>query len=388
MKRIFSFSENPILFILQMLPSLLPGIEKVITVFYSPESSGITSEQIRNYDGEYVQESIQVSDNLSVFNRLRTENAPYSWLRKEDLPFEIKPKERVQLEIFNELSNNILLIRISNTFDAKNDLFFIYFNQDLSNFGTIHPDKILSTDSKTIIGHILRNSVLTILQNHQNDKDLFATLNENIRSMIRERNVLRSELELTGKKYQEGMIRLCNSYLIDLSKNNKITYRLSEEALKKIRDYTGDIGHLRPIITQAARYAETMNLERTTDTVLISDFHIVLDEKKEPLPKESLPQPIGEVPVKYNKAFLLLDKLENAALHVKAKNKLLTGANIGNEFPTPVSPPAITDALKKHRQKILYLFHEYPGRWSIIRSEFRPVQNILNAKPFNEQLSA
>src|ERR1035437_7820745 len=357
MKRIFSFSENPILFILQMLPSLLPGIEKAVTVFHIAESSGIKSEQILKDNGEYVQESILVSDNPSVFNRLRTEKSPYSWLRKEDLPFEIKPKERVQLEIFNELSNNILLIRIPNAFDAQNDLFLIYFNPDLSNFGTIHPDKILSTDNKTIIGHFLRNSILALIQNHQNDKDLFATLNENTRSMIRERNLLKDELELTKKKYQEGVIRLCNSYLVDLSKNNKITYRFSDEALQKIRDYTGDIGNLRSITTQAARYAETMNLEGTTDTVLISDFHIVLDEKKDPRYKESLPQAVGEVPVKYNKAFLLLDKLENAALHVKAKNKLLTGANIGNEFPTPFSPPAITDALKKHRQKILYLFH-------------------------------
>lgn len=370
-----------------MLPSLLPGIEKVVAVYAIPEYSGLTSDQVRNTNGDYVHESIQVTDNPAVFNRLRTENAPYSWLRKEDLPFEIKSKERVQLEIFNELSNNILLIRIPNAFDGKNDLYFIYFNPDLSNFGTLHTDKILSTDNKTIIGHIVRNSILTILHNRQNDKELFATLNENTRSMIRERNFMRDELDHTGKKYQEGMIRLCNSYLVDLSKINNVNYRFSEEALKKIREYTGDIGNLGPVITQAARYAETMNLEETTDNVLISDIHIVMEDKKEPRQRGPV-EPVGDVPVKYNKAFLLLDKLENAAVHVKSKNKLLTGANIGNEFPTPVSPPAITDALKKHRQKILFLFHEYPDRWGIIRSEFRPVQNMLNAKPFSEQLSA
>jgi hypothetical protein len=121
---------------------------------------------------------------------------------------------------------------------------------------------------------------------------------------------------------------------------------------------------------------------------LIADFHLVMDEKKEPRQKESISEPVEGVPVKYNKTFLLLDKLENAALHVKSKNMLLTGANIGHEFPTPVTPPAITDALKKHKQKILFLFREYPDRWEIIRTEFRPVQNILNAKPFREQLSA
>jgi len=388
MKRVFSFSEKPVLFILQLMPYLLPGIEKVIAVYYSQDAAGITSDLIRKESGEYMQESLQISDSTSIFNRLRSNNAPYSWLRKEDLPFEIKPKEKVQLEIFNELNNNILLVRIPNVVDALNDLFFIYFNQDLSNFGTINPNKILSTENKTLIGHLLRNSILTFILNNKSDKELFAILNENTRTIIRERNFMRDELEITREKYKEGLIRLSNSYLADLQTSRGITYRLSDSAVKKVRDYTGDIGNLKPIVAQAARYAEAMNLEGTGDDVLIADFHLVMDEKKETRQKESISEPVGDVPVRYNKTFLLLDKLENAALHVKSKNMLLTGANIGHEFPNPVTPPAITDALKKHKQKILFLFSEYPDRWQIIRTEFRPVQNILNAKPFNEQLSA
>jgi hypothetical protein len=387
MRRVFSFSEKPVLFILQLIPHLLPGIEKVIAVYYSQDDNAIHSDQLRKENGEYTRESFQVSDSPSLFSRLRSDTAPYSWLRKEDLPFEIKSKERIQLEIFNELNNSILLVRILNISDQKNDLFFIYFNQDLSNFGTISTNRILSTDNKTIIGHILRNTILTFIENSRSDKDLFMTLHENTRSLISERNLLRDELAITEEKYKEGLIRLSNSYLTDLFKINGVVYRLSESAIRKLREYNGDIGSLKPVILQAARYAETMDLEGTTD-VLISDFHLVMDDRKEPKPKEVLPGPIGDVPVKYNKTFLLLDRLENAARHVKSKNMLLTGANIGHELPTPVSPPAITDALKKHRQKILFLFSEYPERWEIIRTEFRPVQNILNAKPFREQLSA
>ena len=388
MKRVFSFSEKPVLFILQSLPSILPGIEKAIAVYYSPEVSGLTSDIIRKSDDEYTVEAFQVSDTSAILNRLRLDTASYSWLRKEDLPFEIKSKEKVQLDIFNELNNSILLIRISNIFDSLNDLFFIYFNQDLRNFGTINPNKILSTENKTIIGHILRNSIMTFIQNQKNDKTLFATLNEHARIMIQERNLLRNELEIMQKKYKEGLIRLSNSYLTDLSNAVDVTYRLSESALKKIKDYEGDIGNLKPMIEQAARYAETMNLEGTLKDIMIADFHIVTEERKVVKPKVSDIEPISDVPAKYNKTFLLLDKLENAAIHVKSKNMLLTGSNLGNEFPKPITPPAITDAIKKHKQKILFLFKEYPDRWTIIRSEFRPVQNILNAKPLLNQLSA
>jgi hypothetical protein len=388
MKRVFSFSEKPVHFILQLLPSLLPGIDKIIVVYFSNDTEELSSEMIRKEGGEYTRESFLVSDSLSVFSRLRSETSPYSWLRKEDLPFEVNIKEKVQLEIFNELNNSILLIRILNTSDNGNDLIFIYFNQDLSNFGTLGPNKILTTDNKTIIGHLLRNSILTSLAQTRSDKDLFASLNDNTRAIIRERNFLRRELELTSEKYKEGINRLSSSYLEELYKVNGIVYRFSEGAVKKIREFTGNLDSLKPIILQAARYAETMNLEGTSGDVLISDFHIVFEEKKVIQQQEPVSEPVGDVPVKYNKTFLLLDKLENAARTVKSKNLLLTGANIGQEFPTPVSPPAITDALKKHRQKILFLFREFPDRWRIIRSEFRPVQNILNAKPYREQLSA
>ena len=390
MKRVFSFSEQPYLFILRQLPSILPGIQKVVVVHYSPDSDGITSDLIQNENGDYVQEAFQVSDSSSFFNRLRSDNAPFIWLRKEDVPFEIIAKERVQLEIFNELNNSILLIRILNSFDNKNDLYFIYFNQDLSNFGTINPNKMLSTDNKTIIGHVLRNTILTLFENHNRDKHLLVSLNENTRAIISERNSLRIELEVIRDKFEDGLIRLCNSYLAELNQSNNVSYNLSEDAVRKIKDYKGDIDNLKPIITQAAHYAETMNLEGNISNVLIADFHIVIEEKKVQKTIETIEktEPIGDVPVKYNKTFLLLDKLENAANHVKLKNKLLTGANIGNEFPTPITPPAISDALKKHKQKILHLLHEYPNRWEIIRNEFRPMQNILNAKPFPDQLTA
>ncbi len=131
-----------------------------------------------------------------------------------------------------------------------------------------------------------------------------------------------------------------------------------------------------------------MNIEGNTSDILIDDFHILMNEKEEIKQKEVINQNVKSVPAKYNKTFLLLEKLENAALNVKSKNLLLTGVNIGNEFPTPVTPPAISDALKKHRQKIIFLFNEYPSRWETIRKEFRPVQNILNVKPFPDQLSA
>jgi hypothetical protein len=134
--------------------------------------------------------------------------------------------------------------------------------------------------------------------------------------------------------------------------------------------------------------AETFYPSLKFNEILISDYHIHFDQKVEKRQKESIPELPAEIPVKYSKTLVLLDKLENAAKQVKSQNKLLTSSNIGNEFPSPITPPAITDALKKHRAKILVLFREYPQRWETIRTEFRPVQNMLNPRTGLDKISA
>ena len=388
MKRSFSFTEKPVLFILKILPNLLPGIEKVVAVYHSPEDDSVVSAILKYDNGDYLQEAFQVSDSTSIINRLRLDNAPYCWLRIEDLPFDIKPKEKIQLNIFNELNNNILLIRIQNIFDTHNDLFFFYFNQDFNNFGTVSPKKILSTDNKTIIAHLVRNSIIAHLNVHREDKELFATLTENTCNILNEAQELRKEVSDLNEKLQDGIIHLCYSYLSEISETNSRNYKLSEASVKKIKGFGGSIENLKSILEKAAKYADAMVTEKVAGPVLISDFHIFLEIEQEQKAKELVVEHIGEVPVKYAKTFLLLDRLELAAGQLKSQNKVLTSSNLGHEFPKPISPPAITDALKKHRAKILYLFKEYPNRWQVIRKEFRPVQNILNVKSGQERLSA
>jgi hypothetical protein len=63
----------------------------------------------------------------------------------------------------------------------------------------------------------------------------------------------------------------------------------------------------------------------------------------------------------------------------------LTGLNVGSACSTPISAPAISDALKKHRNKILTLLGLYPDRWNLIRSEFKPLINVISTKVGNKE---
>lgn len=390
MKRSFSFSEQPVQFILKILPTLLPGIEKVIAVFYSPERNGLEATLLKNENGEYHKEGFEVAEAVSILRRSRADNSPYSWLRLEDLPFEVIHKAKVQLTIFNEYSNNILLIRIQNEFDAGNDLYFIYFNKDLSNFGTVNSNKILSTDNKTIIGHIIRNSILAQLKILNEDKEVFLTVHEHNRKIIDETRDYRGKITDLQQKLKSGLSQLCNSYLIEISAKNSKTYKLSDAAFQKIITWDKNFDRLKNLLEKAADYADAGMQEENAVPVIISEHHIFfeLDKDQSTTEKKLVTELPGDVPVKYEKTLGLLNRLENAATQLKSQNKALTALNLGKECLRPMSPPAITDALKKHKTKIFYLFKQYPDRWLVIRNEFRPVQNILHAKPDMERLSA
>jgi FtsZ-binding cell division protein ZapB len=341
------------------------------------------------YDNnEFIMEPYKINDSNLRIRKFRSDSSPYLWIRPEDVPFEISPKEKIQLNIFNELTNNVLLIRFKSELDSLNDLLFIYFNQNLNSFGTVSISKILSPDNKTIIAMIVRNALMAYLSNMKQDKELFSTLTENIQSLIDTNRSLQLELNEIQDKSKESLIQLAQGYLEEISRKYNVRYRLSESGLDKIERYPGELSSLRTILEKACQYAESLNLDDVVKEILILDYHIILPEKHSKKPLVKVPESGGDVPARYLRTLYLLDKLETAAQKVKSKNKLLTSINIGNEFPSPVTPPAITDALKKHRQKILYLFKEYPYRWEIIRNEFRPVQNIINASPEINQLSA
>jgi hypothetical protein len=82
---------------------------------------------------------------------------------------------------------------------------------------------------------------------------------------------------------------------------------------------------------------------------------------------------------RYIKTIQMLNKLENAANKVQSNGKSLSGSNLGHAMSTPISAPAISDALKKHKNKIQSLCNKYPDEWTLIRKAFRPVINILSA---------
>ena len=82
---------------------------------------------------------------------------------------------------------------------------------------------------------------------------------------------------------------------------------------------------------------------------------------------------------RYTKTIHILNRLELAAKKVQSEGKSLNGSNVGLAMETPISAPAISDALKKHKSKIQNLCNEFPDEWKLIRKHFKPIINTLSA---------
>lgn len=87
-----------------------------------------------------------------------------------------------------------------------------------------------------------------------------------------------------------------------------------------------------------------------------------------------------------NRAELLLDKYEQAALSALASEQVINGKTIAAHLQPSVSPPAITDALKKNRKAIKKLLDENPNKWGLLRSNLKPVKNISEASFYSLQV--
>ncbi len=375
----FSFIDQQLVNILKISGLLIPGIEKVVAIYYDHKLEDIYAKSLRRNSSDSKIKDFLIDGRRNSIINLRLQKEPVNWYKKGELPFETKDVNKVKMEIFDELENVVLLLRFYNEYDRNYDLLFFYFNDNAGNFEVSNSNKSLSVKNKNIIGYLLLNNINAIIETNRQDLEILQLLVENTKSIIQDNNLIKEDLKIIKKRFGESLGNLCKSYVNELSSKRNKEYKLSEKALTKIGNYIGDINNLKSIIEKAINCIENTNFDNDNEILEINEWDIRFfdyDVKKtKPIEKKLA------IEDKYTKTILLLDKLEKASQEVKSKNFRLTSSNVGKCIPSPITAPAISDALKKHRKKILYLLNKHPDKWRIIRNEFRPLLNVITTKP-------
>jgi regulator of replication initiation timing len=372
MPEIFSFIKHPVIALLEASMHLIPGVEKCTVLFFNNQLQEIQCKGLQNNEQAMVN-SYQLTD-VTLAERLRKKRFQFQWMRPDQLPFETINKGQHQLNIFDEAENIVLALAFENEFDKKSDLLFLYLNKNLSSFGISNGNTSLSTSEKSIIGSMAYNSFKMQQQKDKTDREILKNVNTQIKSLQTENELLQTENKHLRDGYSQQIVALCTEHLQNLSEEYMVNFELDKTAIKKLNTFSGSIDQLKTILTQAVQLAINMNFGSSQNNIILKAWDIKLDHVLVSNPVIAVPN----IQERYQKTYLLLEKLEQAARTVVNNKDRLTSENVGNACPTPISAPAISDALKNHHKKALHLLSENPDRWPTIRNEFRPVKNLLN----------
>ena len=370
----YDFTDNPVSNLYEVVTSMLPGIEKVVTVFFDTASKSLIGKSAEKEKGSYKIKELDISRASESLFQIRKNKTPFTWFNRESVPFEVYDKTLLpELDIFDEKDNVILLIKLPGEQKGLSDLVFIYFNENPSNFGVSNSDSPLTTESKSAIAFLIHNTLKMIVESKRNNRKVLLFNNERTRKIISQTEKLSAELQRTHDNYGLSLVKLCTQYLKEHGRKNGRNYIFSQDALDKISGFTGELKDLEQIISDAVEYVNNLYID-TSGEIRITKWHIDFNIDK--TYTKSVPQDKSSTD-KYSKTVSLLNKLEQAALIVRKQNLKMTGTNVGHYCEKPVSAPAISDSLYNHRNKITTLLEKYPDKWETIRAEFRPLKNII-----------
>lgn len=340
---------------------VFPGVDKVWLI--TNESSE------RNYELFEINTQSKTSQFVSNVdiksNQYLNSKNYYRWISLSETPLRTDKQARTQFNIFDEYQNRILHLYLPPV-EESFTLFYIFFNEEQSLSGP-SSDSRLTTDNKQLIAHTLYNLLINERKKYFDDNNV-------------SRNLQKMQERISHSQRQDTLndffYHFIYDYLKEIAREFQIHIDISEKALKYLAEQSLKPFEVKNLINEVVSWLVNFG-DIDQDRFTIEVPHVVTVRKSDE--KQVF---ISEYKheSRYNRTFDLLEKLEQAASRTIQKGQKLTGANVGMSYDTPISAPAITDALKKHSAKISTLSSIYPDRWSIIRSQFKPFQNILESE--------
>jgi hypothetical protein len=212
------------------------------------------------------------------------------------------------------------------------------------------------------------------LSQQLSDAETLIMVNQKVKLLQNENEGLTQRLNNVSENYLASIIEMCNIHLNSISNEYGVQFSFAADAIEKLQYFNGNLNELKNSLTESALLALNMNFGQQQEKIVLKAWDINFTKSTNIVDNTQQLQ----VDDRYQKTVQLLNKLEKAARSVANKHLRLTSENVGHSCPTPISAPAISDALKNHQKKLLSLMNNYPDKWPTIRNEFRPIKNILS----------
>ncbi len=375
----FSFSGHIVRVIFDQLSGLFPTVSRIIAL--ENEVDGQT--RILFFDGERREQNDEmIRRDFPDLNRLfLTRNNPFVWQNENDLPFAwAQVRESNHVDMFRELERNVLLIKVLHP--VWNGFVLLYFSKNRKHFGQLDAESSFSHENREMIGHTAMNALIFRLNCIKDDQQVLQSIQKSMQALTGHRRMEDRGNQNQVKLLENMIVEMAVEYLNNLGRDQKISIALSPDAREKIQSYRGSPASLRTMLHQACVLAVNLGAGQP---VIIEAWHLLPSaETNEDIEDET----VAVIQQRHLKVYQWLDRVEDAVRTIVSTHETPTGALVGKAMQPSVSAPAISDMLTKQKQKILTLLNEFPDRWPQTRSHFKPLQNLLIRKDFDESKSA
>ncbi|PKP23970.1 MAG: hypothetical protein CVU06_05695 [Bacteroidetes bacterium HGW-Bacteroidetes-22] len=359
---------------------IIPGIAKVM-VFYREQAE---LRYCMASDGEAPCDETCSGNLLQQIHLHFKSKTPWEWLSVDDLPYEINTRSLIQRTVFSEENNRILLLRLNFEERNKNLLIYIHFPEHFNWTGKDRQQKELTTEHKSLISFLLYHQLFKTAGEYLTFDKTQHTIAQSFKTLGKQVSGINAGIDEANEKLNRWKAEIIRHFADEIAATAGITVAIDISALNALLKLDICPAELKRLINRSIAIA-SVTAAPTDPDIILYDWHLMALSASEKSEKA------GEIIAEKitDRTTALLDRFELAARRVIDARESLTGQNLGKACIPSISAPAISDALKKHRDRIILLLKRYPDRWVLLRTHFKPVQNqLLSRNTENKSQSA
>lgn len=362
--------------LLRSWPDIFPGIDRIVAL-YVHRTGETGGEELLRQGQKHVHRNLVTEAFDKRLTELSGEQPGYVWLTRELLPFETTPLGQRQLDIFSEEQHVVMLLRLKHA--GGMDFFYLFFRQDQSNFGVSRLQGPLDTARKALLGSLVYRFARLIYQSSEEQKVYLQRFTDVTRNLI----VGQSKPTVDNIPLH-WLKQWTDDFLNELFEHTGATLRLTKAALEHLST-AEDYNSAKKGLEQAAQFALMMSGGETEGEILIEAAYIILKKLPE---LSSGPDAQWQLPAgRMERTRQFLNRLERSAIILSDNGEDLTSSAVGQTMERPISAPAISDALRKNKRRVLLLLEQNPTQWPLIRQYFKPLINIVDKEKTLRQIS-
>lgn len=365
-------------------------IEKALAIYYEPYQKriiGYSTDIFSSSDKENLA-ILDINQATNILDQRNKRTLNDGWYSENDLGINFVDSKLVEKDIFYETKNRILLFGYRSPYDHAWDFIIVYFymRNDSIDLG----QRGLTTNERDTHSKNIKNVLNTYLSKEYKNKKYFEKIQESIKGLISDNDILKKRLILEQTKSARFFFELAMSYIERFKEKNNIrkTISFSDDAEEIIRAYGGNPINFESVIEDALINTSSLFTHESEKIIIPASF--LKFEKYAHKENVQKFEELGFDEDDINKRGSIIEKLneyEKAAEELFAESSPIGLETISKKLPHYVSPQAISLRISNKEKDIKILMTRYPDKWPLIRKKFKPLVNKLTNSTFDSPSS-